>query len=433
MSTGLKASSWAPRAALREARGEAVEVVEVVRAGVGAASSAARGLEHQAQVVELADVPLGDPHHRGPPPGRMVTSCSWARISSASRTGPAAHAQLRRELLLDQAHPAGELRRSGWPGAGCPPRAGAAPARPRGRGAGASAAPAARSGCASLLAPTGAPPSPPALRPLCACAGPTALLSLRSCQQEWHDGGSAGRRSGAPRRRPPTPARGAPRDDDASHLPGGRHSPITAPLRCAGHLDRARLRRRRPEAPGPAGAPDRPAGWRRPPLLLRLRGPVRDRRLERTASLLAPPRGRRPRARRSARWCWRTRPTGLVVTWEATTYADPGGGDLGGHLPQRGPGRHPHPGAGARPATSVAATDCYDLQVYYATGGHATPDAFAPQVRSLRSEPAGPFRLASLGGRSSNGVLPYFSVETNWGAPERAAGGRSAGAGSGRP
>ena len=41
--------------------------------------------------------------------------------------------------------------------------------------------------------------------------------------------------------------------------------------------------------------------------------------------------------------------TGLVVTWEATTYADPGGGDLGGHLPQRGPGRHPDPGAGARP------------------------------------------------------------------------------------
>jgi alpha-galactosidase len=108
--------------------------------------------------------------------------------------------------------------------------------------------------------------------------------------------------------------------------------------------------------------------------------------------------------------------TGLVATWEATTYAEPAA--VTWLVTFRNEGQADTPILErVRALDLVAATDCYDLQLYYATGGHATPDAFAPQVRCLRSEPAGPFRLGSLGGRSSNGVLPYFAVETNRGGP----------------
>ncbi|MBI3971009.1 MAG: alpha-galactosidase [Chloroflexi bacterium] len=108
--------------------------------------------------------------------------------------------------------------------------------------------------------------------------------------------------------------------------------------------------------------------------------------------------------------------TGLVVTWEATTYA--------GHPAVTWLVTFANQGSVDTPLIETVraldltlATDCYDLVLHYALGGHATPDAFAPQVRCLRSEPAGPVRLASSGGRSSNGVLPYFNVEANWGGP----------------
>ncbi|MBI3970810.1 MAG: alpha-galactosidase [Chloroflexi bacterium] len=108
--------------------------------------------------------------------------------------------------------------------------------------------------------------------------------------------------------------------------------------------------------------------------------------------------------------------SGLVVVWEATTYADhPAVAWL---LTLRNEGAADTPIIEHLRALDLTlATDCYDLVVHYALGGHATPDAFAPQVRCLRSEPAGPFRLASVGGRSSNGVLPYFNVEANWDSP----------------
>jgi alpha-galactosidase len=107
--------------------------------------------------------------------------------------------------------------------------------------------------------------------------------------------------------------------------------------------------------------------------------------------------------------------SGLVLTWEATAYADhPAVTWL---VTFRNTGAAPTPLLEqVRALDLVAATDPYDLQVHYATGGHATPDAFAPQTHCLRSEPPGPFRLASLGGRSSNGVLPYFNVEATWGS-----------------
>lgn len=105
--------------------------------------------------------------------------------------------------------------------------------------------------------------------------------------------------------------------------------------------------------------------------------------------------------------------TGLVVTWEGTTYAD--------HPAVAWIATFRNGGAVDTPMLETVraldltlATDTYDLVVHYATGGHATPDAFTPQVHCLRSEPPGPFRLGSLGGRSSNGLLPYFNVETNW-------------------
>ncbi|MBI3970807.1 MAG: alpha-galactosidase [Chloroflexi bacterium] len=45
--------------------------------------------------------------------------------------------------------------------------------------------------------------------------------------------------------------------------------------------------------------------------------------------------------------------------------------------------------------------------------GIATPEAFQPHQTAL---PRGtPFRLACVGGRSSNGCLPYFNVEATWG------------------
>ena len=106
--------------------------------------------------------------------------------------------------------------------------------------------------------------------------------------------------------------------------------------------------------------------------------------------------------------------TGLEVIWEAVTWPDSPAVEWIARL--RNGGSTPTPVIEQLHALDLlAATDCYDLQVYYATGGHATPDAFAPQVHCLRSEPPGPFRLGSLGGRSSNGTLPYFNVEATWG------------------
>jgi alpha-galactosidase len=108
--------------------------------------------------------------------------------------------------------------------------------------------------------------------------------------------------------------------------------------------------------------------------------------------------------------------TGLTVTWEATACADPPAVEWLVRLRNEGDADTPVIER-LRALDLLLATDCYDLVVHYALGGHATPDAFAPQVRCLRSEPAGPLRLASVGGRSSNGVLPYFNVEASWGGP----------------
>ena len=178
-----------------------------------------------------------------------------------------------------------------------------------------------------------------------------------------------------------------------------------------------------PEAPGPAGAPDR-AGWLGAalPFAFVYGGrPSADLlpSWERTASLPAPPEGAvaGPGAPATGSVSLRDPQTGLVVTWEATLYPDTPA--VTWLLTFRNEGPRDTPILERVRALHLrAATDPYDLAVYYATGGHATPDAFAPRVHCLRSEPPGPFRLASIGGRSSNGVLPYFAVETNAGGAD---------------
>ncbi|HEV8638300.1 MAG TPA: glycoside hydrolase family 36 protein [Chloroflexota bacterium] len=118
--------------------------------------------------------------------------------------------------------------------------------------------------------------------------------------------------------------------------------------------------------------------------------------------------------------------TGLVVTWEAAldkellavewllTFRNDGAADT-------------PPVEDVRALDLVAATDYHELVVHHATGGIAAPDAFEPQQTVVPRPPSSrapgatgkggqtEFRLAPTGGRSSNGVLPYFNVEASWG------------------
>jgi alpha-galactosidase len=59
-------------------------------------------------------------------------------------------------------------------------------------------------------------------------------------------------------------------------------------------------------------------------------------------------------------------------------------------------------------AIAVAATPATACTLHYAKGGVAGLDDFAPQERGLSDSQ---FELRSAGGRSSNGVLPFFNVE----------------------
>ncbi len=118
--------------------------------------------------------------------------------------------------------------------------------------------------------------------------------------------------------------------------------------------------------------------------------------------------------------------TGLEVRWEATT--DPATPAVEWLVSFRNTSHTTAPVLEALLSLDlVAATDYHDLVVYHATGGIAAPDAFEPQQtvlpRSQMSRAPGAtgkggdteFRLAPTGGRSSNGVLPYFNVEATWG------------------
>jgi alpha-galactosidase len=117
--------------------------------------------------------------------------------------------------------------------------------------------------------------------------------------------------------------------------------------------------------------------------------------------------------------------TGLEVRWEATT--EPATPAIEWLVSFRNTSRTSAPVLEALLSLDlVAATDYHDLVVYHATGGIAAPDAFEPQQtvlpRNQMSRAPGAtgkggdteFRLGPTGGRSSNGVLPYFNVEATW-------------------
>jgi alpha-galactosidase len=117
--------------------------------------------------------------------------------------------------------------------------------------------------------------------------------------------------------------------------------------------------------------------------------------------------------------------TGLEVRWEASTH--PATAAIEWLLSFRNSGHATAPVLEAVLSLDlVVATNYHDLIVYHATGGIAAPDAFEPQQtvlpRNQMSRAPGAtgkggdteFRLAPAGGRSSNGVLPYFNVEASW-------------------
>ena len=118
--------------------------------------------------------------------------------------------------------------------------------------------------------------------------------------------------------------------------------------------------------------------------------------------------------------------TGLAVTWEATLDAELPAVEWLLTFRNDGPADTP-PIEDVRALDLVAATDWHELVVHHATGGIAAPDAFEPQQTVLPRPPSSrapgatgkggqtELRLAPTGGRSSNGVLPYFNVEAHWG------------------
>lgn len=117
--------------------------------------------------------------------------------------------------------------------------------------------------------------------------------------------------------------------------------------------------------------------------------------------------------------------SGVILSWDATIGVKVPTVEWILHFENRGTSPAPIL-ENLRALDLVLATDSHELVAYHATGGIAAPDAFAPQETSLprtgssrapgATGPGGltEFRLAPTGGRSSNGVLPYFNVEANW-------------------
>lgn len=114
--------------------------------------------------------------------------------------------------------------------------------------------------------------------------------------------------------------------------------------------------------------------------------------------------------------------SGLDVTWEATTHPDLPVAEWIVTFANRGSIDTPLL-EDVQALNLVAATDYHELVVYHGVGGIAAPDAFSPRESVVErsgiprfAQPGGPdsVRLGSVGGRSSNGDLPYFNVEANW-------------------
>lgn len=112
----------------------------------------------------------------------------------------------------------------------------------------------------------------------------------------------------------------------------------------------------------------------------------------------------------------------LVVTWTATTYTDLPVVEWVVSFENRGSVDTPVL-ENVQALDLFAATDYHELVVYHGIGGIAAADAFTPLESTIErgfiprfAQPGGPdaIHLGSVGGRSSNGSLPYFNVEANW-------------------
>ena len=106
---------------------------------------------------------------------------------------------------------------------------------------------------------------------------------------------------------------------------------------------------------------------------------------------------------------WRDPATKLAVRCEAVEYRDFPAVEWVLHLKNEGQAATPIL-SDIQPLTvSVAVTPAEPCTLHYAKGSAAGLDDFAPQVCGLL--PGSRFELRSLGGRSSNGVLPFFNVQ----------------------
>ncbi|MGA2065762.1 MAG: alpha-galactosidase [Thermoguttaceae bacterium] len=109
---------------------------------------------------------------------------------------------------------------------------------------------------------------------------------------------------------------------------------------------------------------------------------------------------------------WRDPATQLMVVADAVVYRDFPAVEWVLYFKNEGQAATPIL-SDIRPLTAFVAHTPWPGTVHYAKGGVAALDDFAPQQHAL--PPGGGFDLRSSGGRSSNGVLPFFNVETGGG------------------
>ena len=106
---------------------------------------------------------------------------------------------------------------------------------------------------------------------------------------------------------------------------------------------------------------------------------------------------------------WRDPATKLAVRCEAVEYGDFPAVEWVLHLTNEGQAATPILSEIRPLAESVVATPAESCTLHYAKGSAAGQDDFAPQVCGLVR--GSRFELRSIGGRSSNGILPFFNVE----------------------
>ncbi len=107
---------------------------------------------------------------------------------------------------------------------------------------------------------------------------------------------------------------------------------------------------------------------------------------------------------------WRDPATKLAVRCEAVEFCDFPVVEWTLHLTNEGKTATPILSEIRPLAVSLAASPAESSTIYFAKGGVAALDDFAPQEHGLGL--GSRFELHSSGGRSSNGVLPFFNART---------------------